>query len=241
MFTAEDERELERQTDEASLILLLLLFLGTKRNRKKHKVEFDERRGVFLVDGKRISQSTMQRLLEKIELLGKKRAKIHTDALIAGRIDVNEWHRRMSSTIKISHLMAAALALGGIKKAVSNKYLEARLNSELSYLDGYRQDVINNKVADGRKQSRSKAYFLAILITFSFLEQVLKTGLTKLFEKDGEREIKPVYTEARRYRRAKESCAGCRKYSGFWMPIKKMPPLGTLDCGSYCRCYIVYR
>lgn len=241
MFTPEDDKELEQQADKASLTLLLLLFLGERRNRAKHKVEFDQQRGVFVVDGRRVSQATMQKLLRKAEDLGKRRAKEHTEALIAGRIDINEWHRRMSSTIKVSHLIAAGLALGGINRARTDKNLAARINSELSYLDGYRQDIINNKVSDAKKRARSSSYFLAIFMTFSFIEQILKTGLQKLLGKQDELRVTPVYTEARRYRRAAESCAGCRKYSGYWMPIRKMPPLGTLDCGSHCKCFIVYR
>jgi hypothetical protein len=241
MFTPEDEKELEQQADEASLILLLLLFRGERRNRQKHTVDFDRQRGVFVLDGRRVSQATMQKLLQKAEQIGKRRAKEHTTALIAGRIDINEWHRRMSSTIKASHLIAAGLALGGINQARADKNLAARINSELSYLDGYRQDIINNRVSDAKKQSRSSSYFLAILVTFSWLEQILKTGLQKLVTDNNERRIVPFYTEARRYRRAKESCNGCRRFSGQWMPIRKMPPLGSLECGSHCRCFIVYR
>ena len=48
-------------------------------------------------------------------------------------------------------------------------------------------------------------------------------------------------TEAKRIRRASESCPGCLIYAGRWIPIGMMPPIGSLDCGSHCRCYLIYR
>lgn len=240
MFTQDDEKELEQQADEASLILLLLLFFGRKNVSSNREVKFDKKRGVFIVDGKRVSESTMRTLMAQVEKIGRKRAEKHTADLIAGKIDLIEWRNRMRGTLRVSHWMAAALALGGLEAARNNQLLDARINSELTYLDGFYQDIQNGKVSDAKKKSRSGLYLLALFVTFSLIEQAFKSGLIKIVKPKGGGSG-PVYTEARRYRRASESCKGCIANSGFWMPIKEMPAIGSLECGSYCRCFIVYR
>jgi hypothetical protein len=246
MITPEDEKELERQMDDASLVLLLLLFTGRKNVRSQREVKFDRRRGVFVVDGKRVSVTTMRILLTQIEKIGADRAKRHVDDLAAGRITLQEWRNRMASTLKVSHWLAGSLALGGLDAARNDKSLSARTASELAYLDGFYADLKNGKMSEAKQKSRASSYFLALAITFSTIEHALKSGLIKTptqrqLDKMAPIGVEPQYTEAKRFRRAAESCEGCRRYSGTWMPIKRMPPIGSLECRSRCRCFIVYR
>jgi hypothetical protein len=76
-------------------------------------------------------------------------------------------------------------------------------------------------------KSRARSYLMAASNTYSIIEQRFRSVFG--------------YTEARRIRRASESCAGCITYSYVWMPIAQLPEISTLDCGSRCRCFIEYR
>ena len=55
------------------------------------------------------------------------------------------------------------------------------------------------------------------------------------------------YTEAMRILTAKESCKkvgdelGCVDVAGRWIKIDKMPPIGTLVCKNFCKCYLIFR
>ncbi len=76
-------------------------------------------------------------------------------------------------------------------------------------------------------KARARSYMLAASNTYSIIEQRVRGVIG--------------YTEARRVRRASESCSGCITYSYVWMPINALPSIGSLDCGSRCRCYVEYR
>lgn len=249
MLSERDQQELERQLDGASLSLLLLLFLGRRNVRTGREVEFDRRRSVFRIDGKVVSVTTIRVLLAQIEKLGGVRLKIHMNAFLSGEITLEEWVRRSASTIRVSHTLSTALAVGGIDRATTNEEAEKRIRAELNFLAGFEQDIRKGKLSEAKMQSRIASYMLAVPVTYWLIDQREKEKLRELKRvkkiTNGvaltEEELRSIYTEARRYRRASESCSGCIAYAGFWMPIAKMPPIGSLDCRSRCRCFIVYR
>lgn len=250
MLTTDEERELEQQADEASHSLLLLLFLGRRGLITNRTVEFDPRRGVYRIDGKVVSLTTIRVLLAQIEKIGAKRIALHTELLKAKKITVATWLLRMAITLRVSHLMMSALALGGLDKATADAATNQRITDELRYLNGFGADIKAGRLSDAKLSARAKSYTLAMPITYWTVDQNLKKSLQTVKRVTKVRnqpfpvdvlEIKKEYREARRYRRASESCAGCRAASGYWMPIDEMPPIGSLDCGGRCRCFIVYR
>ena len=249
MLSQRDQQELEQQLDGASLSLLLLLFLGRRNVRTGREVEFDRRRSIFRIDGRAVSVTTIRVLLTQIEKIGGVRLKVHMDAFLRGEITLEEWAKRSASTIRVSHTLATALAVGGIDRAQTNEDAERRIKEELNFLAGFERDIKQGKLSGAKMQARIASYMLAVPVTYWIIDQKEKENLKELKRvkkiTNGvaltEEEIKAIYKEARRYRRASESCSGCIAYSGFWMPIEKMPPIGSLDCRSRCRCFIVYR
>lgn len=249
MLSERDQQELEQQLDSASLSLLLLLFLGRRNVQTGREVEFDRRRSVFRIDGKVVSVTTIRVLLAQIEKIGGVRLRTHMDAFLRGEITLEEWAKRSASTIRVSHTLSTALAVGGIDRAQTNEEAEKRIREELTFLAGFERDIRQGKVSGPKMQSRIASYMLAVPVTYWFIDQREKEKLKELKRvkkiTNGipltEIELRDIYKEARRYRRSSESCSGCIAYSGFWMPIDKMPPIGSLDCRSRCRCFIVYR
>lgn len=249
MLSDWDKKEMERLLEDASASLLLLLFLGRGNIRTDRQVEFDRRRGVFRIDGRAVSVTTIRVLLTQIEKLGGVRLKAHLDAFLRGDIDLDEWQTRTASTIRVSHLLSTALAVGGIDRAESNEEANRRIREELLFLAEMRNDIERGKMSDAKLRARALSYMLAVPVTYWFIDQREKEKLREVKRVKRvtagvpltEEEIRRIYREAKRFRRAAESCSGCIAYSGMWMPIEKMPPIGTLDCRSRCRCFIVYR
>lgn len=245
MLTTDEEKELEQQSDDASQALLLLLFLGRSNIRTNRTVEFDRRKGVFKIDGKVVSLTSIRVLIAQIEKISAKRLAKHLDEYLAGKISVEEWRKRSALTLMVSHRMAAALALGGIDQTVNNEELRQKTSEELKYLSGFASDIKAGKLTSAKMAARAKSYTLAVATTYWVIDQIEKERLRSI------KRVKKItgvawiedkpFTEARRYRRASESCPGCIEYSGYWMPIKDMPSIGSLQCRSHCRCFIVYR
>lgn len=215
-----EQAEKDARKDAEAFLLMLLL---------SSAVTFRADVGRFYVDGKSVSITTIREYVRRIETrIGKRLTKL-TDQLDKGVIETAEWRREFERNVTSAHVLTAALALGSIRAAISNADVQARIDSELDYARGFGKEV-NKGVAGSAPQiaSRAKSYLLAAAVTYGILEQRIRTLLTG-------------YTQARRIRRASESCPGCIAYSYRWMPISEMPPIGSLQCRSRCRCYLEYR
>jgi hypothetical protein len=213
----QQEREAEKDAKE----LLLLLLLGGA-------VVFRSDVGRFYVNGKSVSITTIRKYLQRIERnLGRRLTKL-TDDLEAQKITLAKWQREFERSITSAHILAGALAVGGINAAVRNDEIQARIASELKYADNFGDEVKDKKVSPARMKSRAKSYLIAATITYGILELQV-------------RKLMGGYTECRRIRRASESCPGCVAYAYRWMPIGMIPPIGSLQCGGRCRCYLEYR
>lgn len=222
MFTAEDERNLIE--DVSGLGVALLVLLGIRRTGQR--VEFDKRRGQFIVDGRRINWRSIQQLLNRLGIKLRNDMRQITEDLFEGRVEMNEWQRTMDRKITSGHWAAGALALGGIVAAKASSALINRINKEKRFADGFRNDIERERVSQARAVYRAGSYADATRVTHSVIEQA--------------NAVTQGANRAYRIITAKESCPGCLKYGGRWMPIEEMPPIGSQECGSHCKCVIVY-
>lgn len=222
------QAEKDAESDAEALALILLLMMKP-RSGDAQSVRFDPATGRFYFDGKTVSIRSIRSYLNRIEdRFGRRLAKLTQD-LEAGRVTLAEWKRVFDRTVTSSHILAGALALGGIAVAVRNSKVQTRIADELKFADDFAASIRSKKAGSFSKiRSRAKSYLMAATVTYSQIEQDV-------------RGLMGMQTEAKRIRRAAESCRGCIQYSYRWMPIAELPPIGSLQCRQHCRCYLIYR
>jgi hypothetical protein len=230
MTDAEIKRaEKDAVADAEWLGLMLLLAFRSSNAAAASRVEFDAAAGRFRFDGRTVAIRSIRSYLNRIEDRFGVRLAMLTAELERGEITLAEWKRAFDRSISSSHILAGSLALGSISVAVRNVTIQNRIAVELAFADDFAEQIRKRKVTSfGMIRARAKRYLMAAHVTYSIVEQ-------------SARQVVGIQTQARRVRRASESCPGCVKFSYQWLPINLMPPIGSLQCGGYCRCYLEYR
>ena len=223
MITQDERRQIERDYAEAGVGLLVLLGLRSTGQR----VEFDRRLGQFRIDGRLVSPETIRRLVNQISSIAKSKINRVTELLISGSYSSERWLEEMRRILKGGHAIASGLAYGGLDDTDGFLSFQKRFNEEDDYLIGLFAAFGAGAVSLARLQARAQMYASAIYITWQFSTQEQKGG--------------QEYTEAMRIRTAAESCSGCIQYANRWLPIAQMPPIGSLQCRSNCKCFLIYR
>jgi hypothetical protein len=227
-MTWQEEQQREQDAREEALLIggLLAVLLGLKAGTKR--ILWDAQRQRFTVEGRAVSVTTIRKLLSTIETSVGARLLTFTDNLESGRWTADQWQRETAKTIGSAHVLAGALAVGSIAAAARDRDVQARIISEERYADNFGDEVRAKKAGSfAQIKARAKSYLLPAIITYSVIEQIVRTV--------------GGYTEAMRVRRASESCSGCIAYSYRWIPIAEMPRIGSLTCGGRCRCFLKYR
>ena len=230
-MTTEPEEDDMTATDLLLIGGLVLLLLGRKR-KASDVVEWDDAAGVFIVNGQRVSVETIRRQVLRVEKWFSQSMRSATLKFVDGTISANEWKRTMLSLIRSSHTIAAALAVGSTSAAATEPAVVKAIKTEQTYARAFvdshsTKDAKEITKLKKRLVARASSYFLAVGVT-NTLADLAKRRMTGS-------------TECRRILRAKEHCQGCINWAYEWVPIAKMPPIGSLNCGSRCRCYLEYR
>lgn len=198
------------------------------------------RDGAFYVNGRKVSEESIRKLLDRIQQVASQRARTNGDNLIAKRIDNKEFVRRHNVVVAASIFLGAALVLGSLELAAGNQDVIAEINNQSKYARKMGRQVQTGKAPAETLNRRVAAYFLALFVIFHRLrkQQAEEIG----------------YTEARRYLGAAEHCQP-NPFSGVrykpndcpgwakkgWVPMDQMPPIGALNCRQFCKCWIRYR
>lgn len=244
MLSKTETKEAKTIAENADVLIAILLGLKTSSRR----FTYDKATNTFTDGEIRITPPTLRNFVERIQKAGGVRVREHTDAFLRGEIGVDDWRIRTGTTIVASHLLSSALALGSLITAKTDEDTVRRIGTELNYLDNFKNDITRKQLSGAKINARAKSYMLAVGVTYHRADQRNKASLrlgTKSSTSFGQRVTswiyRKLYGEVRRVRRASESCASCVAYAGIWMPIEEMPPIGSLTCGSRCKCYLEYR
>jgi len=242
-MTPEQTKRAEKDAADAAKFigLLLLTAMASKSSRELNQLEWKPETGKFYINGRSVSIASIRKYLLSIEnKLGRKIAKL-IDQLEKKEITLAAFQREFESTITSSHILAGALAVGGIASAVANPSVRARIASEIDFADKFIAEIRKGKGGSlALLKSRARSYFRAAAITYSQVEQEVRLAVG-------------IQTEARRLLGVADHCRNvvknrivspkraCPYWHGKWFPIADIPPIGTLICQRHCKCRIEYR
>jgi|GEM_PF-5976552 len=222
------KEQAERDAKWLGLMLLAALSGGRGIDLSGQGIAWNLNERRFYVNGRPVPIEVIRGYLTRIETRLSARLIRITDKLTAGGITIGQWRAEFRDTIGSAHILAAGLALGSVAAAIANVTVMRRVSVEWYYIRGFADDLTSGKgISPGSLNRRIRSYLMAASVTYGVIEQAVQIASGK--------------AEAMRIRRASESCIGCIHYAGQWMPIHQMPVIGSLQCGQYCRCYIVYR
>lgn len=238
-MTPEQIKQAEKDAaEDAKFIgLLLLTAMASKSARALNQLEWRPETGKFYIKGRSVSVESIRKYLLSIETkLGRKLSKL-VDQLEKKEITLASFQREFERTITSSHILAGALAVGGIASAVASVAVQNRIAGEVKFADDFIKEIRKGRAGSfARIKSRTKSYMQSATITFSQVEQQVRGAIG-------------IQTECKRVLRNAEHCVPCLRLAkkGF-IPIEDMPPIGTLEepkypngCGRFCRCYLIYR
>jgi hypothetical protein len=226
-MTVEELEQEKKKAREAALVIggALVIILGLRSTSKP--VLWDASRASFIIEGRYVSAKTIREQILRIRIASGNRIVILTDRLANGLISLEQWRDEMKSVVSTSHILTAALGSGSIAAAAANEAVVSAVVEERAFLDKFAKDIPEKKLSTPTIKARAKSYLLAAGVTFAIVHHAIRKSAG--------------YTEARRMRTAAESCKGCIAYAGIWMSIDDVPPIGSLECRNYCRCFLEYR
>lgn len=202
------------------------------------KVKWDASNARFKVNGKIIPITAIRKELSRFELSIAAVIDTYNNKLWTKEWTIFKWRVEMEKLIENSHMLLAAFALGGLAAALgatSAKTTERRIERDMTAIKRYVFSLENNLIVSlPMMGNRSRAYLRSFMVTYHLLSQ--------------RAHILAGYTEARRmlsvaeHCRSKKGVEGCMEvWLKRWMPIRQMPPIGTLVCMQWCKCHILYR
>lgn len=174
-----------------------------------------------------VVMQTIEGLIRQIE----REIKEETEKFKGKITTETEWLAGMSVILESGHILVASIAAGGRENMTPAMWaaVAAVLATEYRFLKRFADQYRLGAVTDQRLLSRANLYASALRITFSDLVVIQQT----LFKRD---------PYVRLIRRALESCRGCVFWAAKgWMPYREMRRIGTLECGRYCKCYLIFR
>lgn len=196
--------------------------------------------GNWYIDGRKVSDQSLRNFLDRIQAVASGRASANASDLLARRIDNQEFVRRHNVLVAAALFLASALALGSLELAAKDGATIREILRQSKYAAKFGKDIAAGKVPDVAVKRRVLAYFLALFLLF----HGRRLQKAKIYG----------YTEARRYLTDAEHCTpnpnsgvkytpnDCPGWAAKkWVPIHTIPPIGTLNCHQFCKCYIRYR
>lgn len=184
--------------------------------------------GLWLYRRRRIPAATVAAHLDKVM------AGLETEARAASLdrlVSTDEWARRMAGISVTSALIGGAFAAGGWRRlSLVRGDIEARVASELAYLDAFAADVAAGRTPrDGRFVRRATLYAAA---GWAFYLLLRGREATRRGYGEEHNILDP----------GAEHCTECVEETGRgWQPRGTLIPVGNRQCLHHCRCRMQYR
>jgi len=154
-----------------------------------------------------------------------------SNRLVRGSISLASWQAEAMRVIKVSHVAAGVAAQGGKAQMMPADYgaIGRQIRDQYSYMRSFANAVADGSVPlDGRLVARAGMY--------GQHARVLYEGMRARDARSR------GYIQERNVLHANESCPECSGLSrAGWVEIGTLPPIGSRQCLSRCRCTIARR
>jgi len=194
--------------------------------------KFDSAKGVyrFAKSGRAVPQKRIDAVVAKAaDTASTNLSKLAKD-YASGRISLPEWVTSSADEIKAAHRAAAMVAAGGKARMGPREWGAAgqRMRSELMYFSAFSNEVDTLELG-AAFEARAASYGNAVYATHA-------QALAMRHEKDG-----TASTESNILDDGATHCEGCLEADAAGeVPLGTLTPIGARDCGSRCRCRLVY-
>lgn len=182
--------------------------------------------------GRFVSQSAVRAELDASLKTATSRARAIAEQLRTGQITLEEWELAMRALSKEVHLYSAATARGGWAQlsADDTGRVGRIVRDEYRWLRGFRQDIEDGYVLDGRFSLRSELYAQAGRETFHKVERQV--------------ELEQGNTLERSLLGPADHCEGVgscvEQRDRGWVLIGTLIAIGRRLCGRRCKCAMEY-
>lgn len=175
--------------------------------------------------------AAIRRALEQVITGSAQTMRTLSQSLLDGSLPLASWQSQMMHEIKAGHLVAATLATGGWAQMDQSDFgfTGQRIRTQYVYLRSFAADVASGKQPwNGTIAARAELYAHAS-------RQTHRAAVERVALKRDEELERNVLGIA-------DHCAGCLAATAQgWVPVGTLPPPGTRNCLSRCRCWIEYR
>lgn len=151
-----------------------------------------------------------------------------TEMLRDGEIDTAAWHSMMAEEVKLAHTTAAAAAFPDHDELPEDdaQELAGLIQTQLEFLHAWAQELQSNP--QSASPVRATMYAGALRGTHAHF-------INRHARSQG-------FTHERRVLHPAEHCSGCVALAAQgWQPIGTLPPIGSQQCLTNCKCRFEYR
>jgi hypothetical protein len=176
-----------------------------------------------------VSQRELQRALATFVESAAAEARGMAARVADGHVTVGEWQTTTAGLVKDVDLAMTAAARGGFANLTQSDYGRAgqRLRTAYARLERFAREVAARRLTPAAIAARAAMYVRA------------GNGIYQNERRGGAVE---VFTEERRVLGNAEHCDQCiAAAAAGWKPLGTLPPIGTLQCLSNCRCSFEFR
>ena len=193
-------------------------------------VQYNEQTRQYERDGVVITAAALRLLIDRLSDETRRELRKLAGRRERGIITTEQFAEGMATILTASLIVAASVGRGGRARVTDWSKVEAKLNWQKQYIDGFARKIAAGALATsaGAIAARAASYASTVYPMFAN-------------ERFDERKEADKEMLCRLIQHSKEGCGECIADSDDgWMPVSEMGELGTRECGDWCLCTIEF-
>lgn len=183
-------------------------------------------------DGKLVKESAIRSALDQVIDAQSATMRAHTQMLLDGTLGLAAWTMAMMSSIKTTHLVATATAVGGWRQMDPewNGWAGSQIKPQYRWLLKFSVEISSGaQPLNGTLLSRAAMYAAAARETHREAQRRLARA-------------RMIVGEERRVLAPADHCRDCLSQAKLgWQPFGTLKRIGDSQCRSNCRCHFDFR